>query len=150
MTDAHPSDSAVQRSAELVVLGLLSARLGVAFTKQSLPLVDGGRVEIDAVSTDPPVLCEIWAHQGVAKGAQPHKVMTDAMKLVLARSVLSPSAPERCRLILAFADERAAAPFRGTSWMAAALRSERIEVVVLELPEELGEEIALAQQRQFR
>ncbi len=100
--------------------------------------------------SDPPtVLCEIWAHQGAPTSAQKAKVMTDAMKLLYARSLL-PASGGGCRLLLAFADPRAAAHFSGTSWMARALKAAGIEIVVVELPEMVRVEVEKAQELQYR
>ena len=94
-------------------------------------------------------LVEIWAHQGKAKSAQKHKVMTDVTKLVFARSLLLASEQSSCRLILCFTDELAA-HFKRGSWMAQAIKSAGIEIVVIDLPEELRERIRIAQTRQYR
>lgn len=142
-----PGDSAVQRAAEPVVLELVASALKLTFGPGKRVMPDGTRVELDAISIDPPVLVEVWAHQGPPKPAQKHKVMTDALKLVWAEAVLF---PDGARKILALADDRAAAHFRGPSWMAAALIHLGIEVVVVDLPSEVREGIQRAQKRQFR
>ncbi|MGE0227634.1 MAG: hypothetical protein AB7I38_13455 [Dehalococcoidia bacterium] len=81
----HPGDSAAQKSAEAVALRLLSERLGVELAKRRFRTPEGRWLEVDAVSESPPLLCEIWAHQGAPKSAQKAKVMTDAMKLLYVR-----------------------------------------------------------------
>ena len=103
-----------------------------------------GSMKIDGMSESPPILVEAWAHQGAPKGAQPNKVMSDAFKLLHARSLFC----ERPRLILAFADKEAADPFRGTGWKAEALAANDIEVVVVDLPEEIRKRIRRAQEEQ--
>jgi hypothetical protein len=143
-------DSLAQRNAEEVTLALLSDRLGVPLAKRRFALPNGGWLEVDAASESPPLLCEIWAHQGPPKSAQKAKVMTDAMKLVYARSLLPAEADRRIRLLLVFADDRAAAHFRGTSWMAEALKAEDIEITVVELPELVRLEVERAQEVQYR
>ena len=143
----HSGDSSVQRDAEAVLLDLLASQLHVAFGPGLRLLPDGKRVELDAISVDPPILVEVWAHQGPPKPAQKHKVMTDALKLIWAQSVLF---PDGARKILALADPVAAAHFRGTSWMAAALERFDVEVVVLDLPSDVRTAIRDAQVLQFR
>lgn len=145
----HPGDSVAQRSAEAVALTLVSQQLGVPLSKRRVPMLDGGWLEVDAVSDAPPILCEIWAHQGSPKPAQKAKVMTDAMKLLYARSLMS-DALDDCRMLLVFADPLAAAHFRGRSWMAAALRAAGIETVVVQLPDDVRLAVARAQEQQFR
>ncbi|MQA00932.1 MAG: hypothetical protein GEU80_16700 [Dehalococcoidia bacterium] len=110
----------------------------------------GGWIEVDAAAEEPPILCEVWAHQGPPKSAQKAKVMTDAMKLLFARSTLPEAQRERCRLLLVLADPAAAAHFQDKSWMAGALTSQGIEVIVVDLPQDVREQIRDAQRRQYR
>lgn len=76
--------------------------------------------------------------------------MVDAMKLTYARSIAQTSSNDDARLILVFTDERAAAHFRGTSWMAGALTEAGIETLVIELPATIRLQIEEAQKRQYR
>jgi hypothetical protein len=139
-------DSAVQRAAETKVLALLSARIGVRLQPASIPLGEGTRVDVDAVSGDPPVIAEIWAHQGPPKSAQRNKVLTDVLKLAYVEAVKG----EPHRKILCFTDAAAAKPFSAKTWYAGALKYHRIEVVVVDIPDELRSEILEAQKRQYR
>lgn len=145
--DQKPGNSAEQRAAEVVVLRQLETDLEVALGPGKRALPDGTRVELDAICLEPPILIEVWAHQGAPKPAQKHKVMTDALKLVWAEAVLFPAG---ARKILALTDVDAAAHFLGATWMAAALAHLRVEVRVVELPQDLRERIRRAQVRQFR
>ncbi|MDP3983876.1 MAG: hypothetical protein Q8Q52_02570, partial [Acidimicrobiia bacterium] len=105
------------------------------------------RAEVDGFSASPPVLVEVWAHIGVPKSAQKHKVLADALKLVwIDRRYLA----SRSRKVILFADAAAAAHFQGRSWMAAALRDLGIELLVEELPQETRQRVLAAQQRQYR
>ncbi len=142
----NAGDSTEQREAEKLLVAGLAKRLGMEFSKKQFALPGGEWLEIDGVCESPPILCEAWAHQGPPKSAQKNKVMTDAFKMLYAAKLVS-NAP---RMILAFGDERAAAHFRGRSWMAQALRATRIEVEVVELPEAMRAAILAAQKRQFR
>jgi len=90
-----PGDSAVQRAAETVLLAALVVELGLTFGPGRRVMPDGTRVELDAISEEPPVLVEAWSHQGPPKSAQKHKVMTDALKLVWAEAVLFPGGARR-------------------------------------------------------
>jgi hypothetical protein len=123
----------------------LAGKLGVELAPRRLVLPNGSRMEIDGATEDWTILAEAWAHQGAPRGAQVHKVARDALKLVVASRVL-----EGPRLILLFSDEAAAAPFRGASWIATALREFAIEVQVVPLPVDIREAVHLAQRRQFR
>ena len=147
--DLEPGDSSVQRSAETVILRVLSANLGVALESRRLAVADGVRVDVDGVceSSVPPVLVEVWAHQGRPRPAQKAKVMTDALKLVWIERCLFPAG---ARKILALADKDAADYFLRRTWMSSALRDLGIEVIVVPLPSDLRSQITAAQTRQFR
>ena len=101
---------------------------------------------MDGVSDEPPVLCEVWAHEGSSKVAQSHKVLHDAVKLFLAAEVRSPQP----RLVLALRDAAAAPRFRGRSWYAVALRRLGVELLVVTVLQDVRDTIGAAQTRQFR
>ena len=139
----HQSDSSEQRSAESIIRAQIASDVGKGLVARSLLLPDGARVDVDGVADDESVLVEIFAHQGRLKGARPKKVAQDALKLItLART--RPSA----RLILAFGDRVAAASVLGRSWLAEALRTWNVEVLVVDLEEEVRRELLAAQARQ--
>lgn len=141
-----PGDSGEQRDAEAVMVAALAERCGVPLAPRRILLPNGGRVEIDAASEDLSILCEAWAHQGPPKSAQKNKVLTDALKLVFVSRVLGTDP----RLILLLSDPLAAAPFRGASWSAEALRTFDVTIEIAPLPEDVRLRIVDAQVRQFR
>jgi hypothetical protein len=136
----HVSDSAVQRKAEGVIRERLAELLGTPLKAGPVTLAGGATVEVDAVSTEDPVLAEIFARQGALKAGQQKKVAIDTLKLITIRR----ERPET-RLLLAFADEAAAAYAQGNGWLANALRSWEVDVVVVAIPDELRAEIRAAQ-----
>jgi hypothetical protein len=140
------ADSAVQREAETVAVAELGRRLHVRLVPERLHLSDGTYVDVDGVSHDPPILVEVWAHQGPPKSAQRNKVLSDALKLIFATTLLE----GRFRRVLCFTDERAAEPFRGRSWYASALRYHAVEIAVVELTDDWRQRILEAQARQYR
>ncbi len=144
---AIEGDAPEQRAAELLIVAAVAEILGVPLQKQRLR-IDGAIVELDGYSSEPPVLVEAWAHQGRPRPAQKHKVMTDALKLAWIEREAFPD--ERARKILALADAEAARHFLGGSWMAAALRSLEISVLVVDLATDVRVGIAQAQVRQYR
>ena len=141
-----PGDSRTQREAEVVILAALAHQLGVDLAPKRMYLADRTYVEIDGVSDEPPVLCEVWAHQGGPKSAQRNKVIADAFKISFVGGLHQP----RPRLILAFSDPAAAKPFSGRSWYAHALQALGIEVIVIEISADLRSRIVEAQARQYR
>jgi len=141
----HPSDSSEQRDAEVDLITGLSKELGVPLQKRELDLTTCA-IQIDGYSENPPIMCEAWAHRGKPKGGQPHKVLTDAFKLLFADTVLG----KKHRKILVFADEAARKPFVEHGWQAQCLEHFGFETYVVSLPKEQLERIKKAQERQRR
>ena len=141
---SHVSDSVIQRNAEKVILERASQAPGVTLAPTALALPGGGRVAVDGASNDLSVLVEVFARQGTLKGGQQKKVCQDALKLItLGRH------HQRARLLLVFADEQAAAYATTGTWVAEALATWGIEVLVVDVGEEVRLRIRLAQQRQM-
>jgi hypothetical protein len=143
---AKDSDSAEQRGVETVMLEELAGRLGITLRPKVFHADGDSRVELDGVSETPLVLCEACAHHGSLKAGQTRKIVADAFKLVYVEKLLNRPA----RKILLLADNEAAAPLTGRSWVAAAFRTLGIEVHVASLATELQERVRVAQQRQYR
>jgi hypothetical protein len=128
------------------MLAWLEHHLGIRLERRRIRFEDGTWLEVDGASDDPPILVEAWAHQGPPKSAQKMKVVNDAFKLLAVQRLVADDA----RLVLLFADEAAALPFRAGTWRSAALREAGIEVLVAELPDETLGLVRAAQKRQFR
>jgi hypothetical protein len=140
---AHQSDSAIQREAQELVSKQIEERVGKKLSEQTIHLDGGASVRVDGVDLDESVLVEIFAHHGPLKGGQKHKVATDALKLI----TLGRSRPD-AELILAFADEEAAAFATKGTWMAEALAAWKVKVYVVELEGSASDGIRAAQARQ--
>lgn len=136
-----PGHSTEQQTAETFMRETLAATLGAALRPARIRLPSGAHVHVDAVSDDPPVLAELWAHQGPPKGAQHKKVLADALKLHHLAGHLAIGH----RLILGLADPAAARDFTtARTWYADALRTLHIEVLVIDLPDDLRATIRTA------
>lgn len=107
-------------------------------------LTTGAYVDVDGVADDKSVLVEVFAHQGVLKGGQRHKIATDILKLITIAQDRSP----RPRLVLAFADPGLATWAAGTSWLAAAIASWHIDVFTADLDDSVRTGIRDAQAAQ--
>lgn len=140
-------DSSVQRNVERLMLAALSEKLGRWVGPSRLVSPTGAAIEVDGVAADGSVLAECWAHQGPAKVAQKYKLMNDAAKLQWAATWLD---PRPSRLLLCVSDEQAVRHLRGRAWQAQALMSMGVEIVVLDLPADVVQQILEAQRRQFR
>jgi hypothetical protein len=146
LAEVPAGDSQIQRDAETEVLAQLSAKLGVSLVPERIVLSDGSRAEIDGASQDPPIIAEIWAHQGPPKSAQRNKVLADALKLAF----VAADTGIAYRKLLVFTDAEAAKPFAAKSWFAGALRHYRVDIEVVDIPTDLRAKIIAAQERQFR
>lgn len=113
------------------------------FAPATLKLAGGARVDVDGVADDRSVFVEVFAHQGRLRGGQFHKVARDALKLITLRRE-HPGA----RLIVAFGDETAAACVTGRSWLAEALRTWGVEVLVVDVGADVRAGLVAAQARQ--
>lgn len=140
-------DSAEQREAEEYLINSFSEELKTKLEKRRFSIHDRGWLEIDGVSDSPLILCEAWAHIGLAKSAQKHKVLTDATKLLFTKEFLIKN---KSRCILLFCDMQAASHFKGYSWMAQYLKSKEIEIKVIVLPKHIRDKVVNAQKRQHR
>ena len=146
-TDKPAGDSSEQRKAGKWLLDEFSRELGVTLVKKRWDLDKGSRIELDGFCKSPLILCEAWAHIGLAKGAQPNKVMADAFRLLFVNDVFFEGKGE---LVLLFADYDAAKRFEGESWRAQCLQKYNIKVKVIELPSKIKAKVQKAQKRQKR
>jgi len=140
----HPSDSREQSSAEGVMLLAFREKYGITLTPKSVAVGPNEHIQMDGWSEKHRILCECYAHQGLVKGGQPHKIMSDAMKLLLAEKRLG----GEWRKILLFADERAADSFQQGTWRSVALKELGIEVSVVHLAPSRRKALLRAQERQ--
>lgn len=143
MIKSHPSASTEQCEAEQSVRALLETKLGCVLGKKRFPIAEGS-VEVDAVCESPRVLAEICARTGILKPGQIKKVHSDLLKLVFIEKATGQS----WRKILAFCDPQAASWFEGSSWGAQAAREFKVEIQVLDLPEEMRIALETARIRQ--
>jgi hypothetical protein len=137
----HASDSSVQIAAEATILTALTKAIGIPLTQGVTLPVGAAHVRPDGVAADESVFVEVFAHIGKLKGGQRHKAPPHALKLLAIRET-RPNA----RLILAFADDAAAASVSG--WRAETLRANGIEIHMVSLSAEDRAKIEAAQARQ--
>lgn len=137
---AHRSDSLVQREAESLMRNKVAEVIGQDLQSATVRLDTGAPVQVDGAAADESVLVEIFARQGKLKAGQQKEVALDAFKLI----TLARGRPD-AELILAFADEDAAAYARGKGWLAEALASWSVKIVVVELDERERAKIRAAQ-----
>lgn len=145
-TEGLPSDSAEQREAEDWLIARLEAELHVSLQRHGAPSSAVTGVELDGfVLSEPPILCEAWAHVGRPKPAQKNKVLADALKLVWVERECFPDGADK---YLLFGDQTAARHFTDRAWASRALAALRIVVRVYEFDEDRRRRLLEAQHRQ--
>jgi hypothetical protein len=108
----------------------LVGRLGLTLAPRSLRLGNGGRLEIDAASDEPPVLCTAWVHRDDLRPVEQARLISEAFKLIAARRLLG----DHYRLILLVCCEQVARHLRAQrTWHLPALTAEGIEVIAADL-----------------
>ncbi len=125
-----PSPTDLPRAAEAALVAAAARQLGVPLAARTLALPGGATVDVDGVDAGQSVFVEVFLRQGRLKGPQLDKVARDALKLVTLGRSFTASA-----LVIAFADEAAAASVTGQSWLAEALRAWDVRVLVVPLPD---------------
>lgn len=138
------SDSSTQSEAEPLILAIVARHVGKPLKKsKTLTLDTGAPVEVDGVDAEESVFVEVFARQGKLKAGQRKKVSQDALTLItLAR------ARPNARLIIAYADNDAAAYATKGTWGSQALKTWGIEVLVVDLDSAVRDGIRQAQVRQ--
>ena len=100
-------------------------------------------VQLDACSDDESLLVEAYARQGKLKGAQIKKISQDILRLALLKR--DPRLSDS-RAIAVFASEEARDSIAG--WIRSAAEEFEIELIVVDIPDDLRDEIKAAQARQ--
>lgn len=140
-TTPHPSGSPEHSAAEALILDALGVELGIELRQGAEVSIGTASVRPDGVDEGRSIFVEVSAHVGKLKGGQRHKVSTDALKQPAIRD-----AHPNARLILAFADEEAAASVSG--WKSEMLRRNAIEIRAVDLGPDERAKIEAAQRRQ--
>lgn len=140
----HQSHSEEQLLAEPLIVAGVGAEFGVELAPATLVLNDGARVDVDGVDVERTTFVETFARQGRLKGGQYKKVAWDALKLI----TIARSRPDAV-LALGFASQDAADCVTGKSWLAEALRTWGVKVIVVDLGQAVRDSILLAQARQI-
>jgi len=141
----HQSDSSVQLAAEAKILELLQTTFGPGLKPDTIALDGTASVQVDAVSPNRTVFIEIFAHQGQLKGGQKRKIALDALKLI----TIGREHPD-AELVIALADDAAAASLKSDSWLAVALRAWNVKVVVVALGDDTRAQLRDTQVQQKR
>jgi hypothetical protein len=144
------SRSDAQQRAEQTMITEFTNEIGKPLAPKILT-IDKAQVSLDGYHEDDRgvTLVEVWAHLGAAKGAQPHKVRSDMLKLAFVAAHLKRSCPDlKVDAYLIFADHLAAKVIEGKSWAARAADAFGIKTRFVPLPEDEVEALSKAQKKQ--
>lgn len=138
------AEASAEHLAEAAIREKLETVFGFALHKKRLHLGDGQEMEVDAANPEQRFYGEICARVGKLQPAQLENVAADILKLQYLEKKLGVP----CRKVLGFADISWAKYFDGKSWLAAAVRTFDVKIVVVGLPEEVLLKIFAAQRQQ--
>ena len=145
MASEHLSDSSVQQKAEGAIVNALVEQLHFQgpLKPKRVAALGGCYVQLDACSDDESILVEAYARQGRLKGAQIKKISQDILKLALLKrdARLCDS-----RALIVFASDEARDSITG--WIRSAAEQFGVELLVVDIPDALRDEIRSAQARQ--
>ncbi len=122
----------------------LNKKIGIILAPEKVKLQSGALVQLDGYNETEAVLCEVYARIGTLKSSQSDKVSSDILKMLLVENELK----RKCKKHYCFASDKAAAKFRGKSWLASTIKKFEIEIHVFELSTEISKSIIQAQNRQ--
>lgn len=145
MVDTSKSKSIEQQNAETFMALMVEEWLG-CFVERNVKVAisDRAHIEPDLYSEKNKVICEIYAHIGVLKVGQQHKVSQDILKMLL----LEKSKGTHFRKVIAVADEKVEGYLNGNSFIAESIRQFGIEIKRITLPKEMYANVLEAQKRQ--
>lgn len=140
----HPSNSAAQQEIEEIVLKKLNGEAELKLKPKTIDLTDNTKVEVDGFDEEEKTICEIFTHVGALKSGQSRKVASDFLKMLLVEKTLG----YELEKYFCFTDEKASAHVTGNSWLALAAKNFKINIKVIELPEERKKSIESVQIKQ--
>jgi hypothetical protein len=142
----NDADASEQRAAESTMLAALEREFGMKLSDKPKVRAHLSPDGFGISGRGDCVCVEIYARQGSLKGGQSDKVLADACKMLLVEAQLK----RKCRKILAFACEDAAAMFvpGADSWRSAFLELNGVEVMTVTIPERHRQAVLRAQNRQ--
>lgn len=146
MINTSKSSSIEQQKAEVYIADIVEGWLGCSLQRGTkVSLGDGVHIEPDLYSEDERIICEIFAHIGVFKVGQQHKISQDILKMLL----LDKTTGFHYRKIIVVADDKVEKYLHGKSFIAESIRQFGIEVKKIKLSDEVRMSVTNAQARQI-
>jgi hypothetical protein len=146
MKTRHKSDSFEHSGAEPEVLVCLNGKRRLSLHSKPLTLNCGAQVKLDGFDKKRHVLCEVYAHLGVLKAGQRHKVAHDILKMLL---VEKDQGGRPWRKICCFAS-KVPKELSGNSWLAHAAKQFHVKFEAVGLTPSTVASLEKAQRREAR
>ena len=143
------SNSYEQQYAENVIFVELEKILGITLTKnQRIYLNENTKVHIqpDFYSEEESIVGEIFSHIGKYKGSQPRKIANDILKMVLLDKAKNKT---HKKLFVVCRDEEKNVLENSASWLSECIRQFDVEVIKVDIPDVVKEQVLAAQKRQI-
>lgn len=147
MENTNKSSSLEQAEAEKVIFDKIEAVLKFSLkANPKIYLADNAftYIQPDFYSEEAAIVGEIFAHIGKPKKAQDNKIANDILKMLLLEKVHN----KRYRKIIVICDENEEKKLQGMSALAESIRQFEIEIIRIEIPEHIKNNILDAQNRQ--
>lgn len=147
MENTNKSSSLEQAEAERVIFNKIEEVLKVSLkANPKIYLADNAftYIQPDFYSEEETIVGEIFAHIGKPKKAQDNKIANDILKMLLLEKVHN----KRYRKIIVICDENEEKKLQGMSALAESIRQFEIEIIRIEIPEHIKNNILDAQNRQ--
>lgn len=146
MRDTSKSNSDEQQKAEIIIGDLLEEYLFCPLKRNArVDISDSVHIVPDLYSEEYRIVCEIFAHIGLLKTGQKHKISQDILKMLL----LEKSKELKYRKVLVVIDDKIEQYLSGKSFIAESIRQFGIEVKKISLSDEIYETVLNAQKRQI-
>ena len=147
MDEFKKSSSKEQMEAEDVIFKLVESSFGCELKRnQKIYLLDNAftYIQPDFYSEELAIVGEIFAHIGKLKKAQDNKISNDILKMLLLEKIQQKS----YRKIIVVCDKELEKKLYGLSALAEGIRQFGVEIIKIDVPSDLKEEIIKAQHRQ--
>ena len=143
------SNSDEQQYAENIIFGVLEKTLGITLTKNPrIYFNENTKVHIqpDFYSEEESIVGEIFSHIGKYKGSQPRKIANDILKMVLLDKAKNKT---HKKLFVVCRDEEKNVLKNSASWLSECIRQFDVEVIKVDIPDIVKEQVLAAQKRQI-
>ena len=149
MNNTYKSSSAEKVEAEQIICKKVEEILGIKFEKNKPIFLANNAytyIQPDFYSEEESIVGEIFSHIGKYKGSQPRKIANDILKMVLLDKVKNKT---HKKLFVVCRDEEKNVLENSSSWLSECIRQFDVEVIKVDIPDIIKEQVLAAQKRQI-